>query len=54
MRPMLRADVRFASDPPLNHLVTAGTGRSQPAESIVKAHVDRHVVADIADWVRGR
>lgn len=49
-----RPDVRFASYPALNHLFTAGTGKSRPAEYLVEAHVDAQVVADIAAWVRGR
>ncbi len=49
-----RPDVRFASYPALNHLFTAGSGKSRPAEYLVEAHVDAQVVTDIADWVRGR
>lgn len=49
-----RPDVRFASYPALNHLFTAGTGPSRPAEYMVEAHVDAQVVTDIAAWVRGR
>lgn len=49
-----RADVRLTSYPALNHLFTAGTGKSTPAEYRAEGHVDEAVVRDIAAWVLAR
>ena len=35
----------------LNHAFVAGTGNSLPSDYDVAAHVDAHVVADIAQWI---
>lgn len=49
-----RPSVRFQSYPALNHLFTAGTGPSGPAEYRAASHVDAPVVDDIATWVLAR
>ncbi len=46
-----RPNVTFKLYPALNHLFIAGEGASTPAQYHQPGHVDRHVVADIADWV---
>jgi dienelactone hydrolase len=49
-----RTDVSFKSYPKLNHLFTAGEGRSTPAEYQKPGHVDQQVIEDIAAWIRSR
>ena len=49
-----RTDVSFKSYPKLNHLFTAGEGRSTPAEYQKPGHVDQQVIEDIAAWIRLR
>jgi dipeptidyl aminopeptidase/acylaminoacyl peptidase len=49
-----RTDVSFKSYPKLNHLFTAGEGKSTPAEYQKPGHVDQQVIEDIAAWIRLR
>jgi dienelactone hydrolase len=49
-----RTDVSFKSYPKLNHLFTAGEGKSTPAEYQKPGHVDQQVIEDIAAWIRSR
>jgi dienelactone hydrolase len=49
-----RTDVSFKSYPKLNHLFTAGEGRSTPAEYQKPGHVDQQVIEDIAAWIHSR
>ncbi len=46
-----RTDVSFHSDPALNHLFVAGTGKSVPDEYNTPGHVSEEVVRDIATWI---
>jgi len=49
-----RTDVSFKSYPKLNHLFTAGEGKSTPAEYQKPGHVDQQVIEDIAAWIHSR
>ena len=49
-----RKDVTFKSYPALNHLFSAGGGKSTPAEYQKPGNVAEEVVADIADWIAAR
>jgi hypothetical protein len=46
--------VTFKLYPKLNHLFIAGEGKSTPDEYAQPGHVEETVVADIAEWIRGR
>ena len=52
----LRAQSRvtFKLYPKLNHLFIAGEGKSTPEEYLQPGHVAEPVVADVAEWIRGR
>jgi hypothetical protein len=47
-----RKDVTFKSYPQLNHLFMVGKGKATPQEYETVGHVDREVIADIADWIK--
>jgi uncharacterized protein len=49
-----RPDVTIHVYPAHNHLFTAGSGPSTPAEYEPAQHVDSAVIADIADWIDSR
>jgi dienelactone hydrolase len=49
-----RKGVTLKSYPKLNHLFMEGEGKARPAEYDKAGHVAREVVADIAEWVKGR
>lgn len=49
-----QAKVTFKLYPKLNHLFIAGEGKSTPAEDEQPGHVAEAVVADVAEWIRGR
>jgi len=46
--------VTFKLYPKLNHLFIAGEGESTPEEYLQPGHVAESVVADVAEWIRGR
>ena len=46
--------VTFKLYPKLNHLFIAGEGKSTPDEYMEPGHVAETVVADVAEWIRGR
>jgi uncharacterized protein len=47
-----RANVKFRSFPPLNHLFQAGEGKSTPSEYMAKpGHVAPEVIDEIAAWI---
>jgi len=46
--------VTFKLYPKLNHLFIAGEGKSTPDEYWQPGHVAETVVADVAEWIRGR
>jgi dienelactone hydrolase len=46
--------VTFKLYPKLNHQFIAGEGKSTPDEYAQPGHVEETVVADIAEWIRGR
>lgn len=48
-----RTNVRFRLYPGLNHLFIPGEGQITPTEYEKAGHVDRVVVDDIADWIKG-
>jgi dienelactone hydrolase len=49
-----RPKVTFKLYPKLNHLFIAGEGKSTPDEYEQPGHVAETVVADVAEWIRGR
>jgi hypothetical protein len=48
-----RKDVTFKLYPKLDHLFIAGEGKSTPADLQRPGNVDRAVIEDIAQWVKG-
>ena len=49
-----KSNVTFELYPSLNHLFIEGEGRSTPDEYHVAGHVAVQVVADLAEWLKGR
>jgi dienelactone hydrolase len=49
-----QSNVTFKLYPKLNHLFIAGEGKSTPDEYGQPGHVAEAVVADVAEWIRGR
>jgi len=50
----LRKDVEFKFYPKLNHLFIEGKGKSTPAEYSQAGHVAKHVIDDIATWIKSQ
>ena len=49
-----RKDLTIKRYEKLNHLFIAGEGVPSPADYKVPGHVDSKVIADIAEWIKGR
>jgi uncharacterized protein len=49
-----RPKIAFKLYPNLNHFFIAGAGESTPDEYTQPGHVAETVVADVAEWIRGR
>ena len=43
----------FKRYPKLNHLFIAGSSKSTPAEYALPGHVDRQIIEDLVEWIRG-
>jgi pimeloyl-ACP methyl ester carboxylesterase len=49
-----RKDLTVKQYDKLNHLFMAGEGPPSPADYRIPGHVDPRVIADIAEWIKGR
>ena len=49
-----RKDLTIKRYEKLNHLFMAGEGTPSPADYKTPGHVDSKVIADIAEWIKGR
>jgi len=49
-----QSKVTFKLYPKLNHFFISGESESMPDEYLQPGHVAETVVADVAEWIRGR
>lgn len=47
-------NVTYISYPGLNHILIAGTGKSQPQEYYIPGQVDQNLIEDLASWIKNK